>query len=116
MSEPARRYEVVLAGAARDQLRRIRKRHGTPAAGQLLALIKELSDDPESKTEPLCGLLKGFRSLHSGRFRVVVRVARQVVRVYVVAIGWHESGHRADVYKLLEEAVKRGRIRPEDFE
>ena len=112
MSEPVR-YEVFITGTAAAHLRRIGKKRGRGALEQLHALIGDLTEDPESKTQALRGALSGFRSLHGGRFHVIIRISGRAVRVYVVAVGWHESGSRDDVYAALERAVRRGGIAPD---
>jgi mRNA-degrading endonuclease RelE of RelBE toxin-antitoxin system len=103
-------FTVLITAVAEGMLRDIARRRGRAAVEQLRAVILDLRHDPEQQTQPLTGALHGLRSLHSGRFRVVVKVVRRTVRVYVVGVGWHASGDRVDVYQVVRRLIERGRI------
>lgn len=105
-------YTIIITQTCERMLKIIKKQRGRQTLDQLQALILDLRTEPEKKTQALTGMLKGFRSLHAGRFRVVVRVEQQVLRVYVVGAGWHASGERDDVYQILARMVERGTIEP----
>ena len=63
-------------------------------------------------TQALHAPLQAYRSLHCGRFRVIVKIVdHQVKIVYVMAVGWHESGSREDVYQSLQRAIRMGIIK-----
>lgn len=116
MAREPKRYEVLITETAAASLREIGRTRGRAALKQLRAVIEALAVDPEKQTEPLRGPLKGLRSKHTGRFRVIVRVAQRTVRVYVVYAGWHQSGSRADIYAAVERAVKAGMIDPSSLD
>lgn len=104
------KYEVALTSTAIDMLRDIKRTRGKQTYEQLREAILDLAESPVEKTKPLTGLLRAFRSLHLGRFRVVVRVSDAEVRVYVVGVGWHASGDRDDIYQVLQRMASEGRL------
>lgn len=108
----AREYRVVITATAEKMLKAVKKQRGRAAVEQLRELVLTLRTGPELKTEPLTGMLRGFRSLHSGRFRIVVRIVDRTITVYVVGVGWHASGERDDIYQLLQRLVERGSLDP----
>jgi mRNA-degrading endonuclease RelE of RelBE toxin-antitoxin system len=102
-------YEVVITESAKLMLKDL-KRHGKGTLEQLKRVIMGLATNPEGQTTELRAELKGFRSLHVGRFRIIIKIVEHEVKVYVVGVGWHESGDRDDVYQLVSALIKRGRI------
>ena len=64
------------------------------------AAVERLAEDPE-RGKPLQLTLKGLRSWRTGEWRVVYRVAHDVVEVLVVAVG-----HRREVYDQLRDRVR----------
>lgn len=104
-------YRVLVTARAAKGLKSLKKR--PDVLRQLRTAIEDLRNDPEGQTQPLAGELSQFRSLHVGRCRVVVKIDRTTVVVYVVAAGWHTSGARADVYALLKRDIKHGHIDPD---
>jgi mRNA-degrading endonuclease RelE of RelBE toxin-antitoxin system len=111
MSQGApRQYEVFITQTCKKTLKAIKKKRGEEAVRQVQALILDLAINPEQKTQPLTGMLKGFRSLHAGRFRIVIRINDRIVRVYVVGAGWHASGERDDIYQVLSRMLESGEI------
>lgn len=103
-------YTVVITKPAEEMLGELR-RFGKPGLMQIRAAIEALAVDPVRKTQPLQNELRGLRSLHVGRFRIIVEIVDRCVTVYVVAVGWHESGHREDVYRHVLRLIRSGRIR-----
>lgn len=102
-------YKVVMTDTAKAMLRDL-KRHGKGTIEQLKRVVLGLENNPQGQTTELRAELKGYRSLHVGRFRIIVKIMEKEVLVYVVGVGWHESGDREDVYQLVTSLVKRGRI------
>lgn len=105
-----RRYEVVLTETASKMLRDIKRKRGRQTYEQVKAAIQDLSQKPVQKTQALTGLLGEFRSMHLGRFRLVVKIAEAKLVVCVVGVGWHTSGDRNDVYRILERMARRGTL------
>jgi addiction module RelE/StbE family toxin len=102
-------YRVEMTATAKAMLKDL-KRHGKGTLEQLKQVVMGLANNPHGQTTELRAELKGYRSLHVGRFRIIVKIVDEKVTVYVIGIGWHESGDRDDVYQLVASLVKRGRI------
>lgn len=61
------------------------------------AIQEKLTYHPETFGKPLRRSLKGYRRLHVGEYRVIFRIEKSVVKIFVI-------GHRSAVY---EDYVKR---------
>lgn len=103
-------YSVFVTDFALKNLQKL-KRHGKENLRQIHRLLAELKTDPYGMTQELHAPLQGFRSLHSGRFRAVIRIVDQKLYVYIVGIGWHESGDRDDIYQVVQRALASGVIK-----
>lgn len=60
------------------------------------AIEKKLTENPEVFGKPLRHSLKGYRKLRVGDYRVVFRIERTTVKVFVIQ-------HRSVVYKILKK-------------
>ena len=107
-------YRVRLVREASEMLRKIGKKFGKKTYEALRDLIQELEFNPEQKGEMLTGELYGLYSLHYSRFRVIYRIHDGAAEVVVLAAGWHESGSRKDIYRILERMVESGYLDIED--
>jgi len=105
-------YEVFVTEHAKKNLAALKK-HGKQTLLQIRRVLAELAHDPYGQTSELHAPLHAYRSLHVGRFRAVVQIHEKQVRVYVVAVGWHESGSRDDIYQQLGRAILSGAIKIE---
>jgi len=99
-------YKVIITTTARLMMRDLKK-FGKGTIEQVQRIITDLAYDPEGKTQPLRNELAGFRSLHRGRFRIIIKIVNREVCVYVWGVGWHESGARADVYQALARLLTK---------
>lgn len=78
------------------------------------ALKRELRD--KVQTDPVrCSLelsepLKGYRSFHFGKYRVVFRVYEDLAAIAVVGVGEKIPSSQSDIYKRLERLAKRGKL------
>lgn len=79
------------------------KKHSTHRQKILRAIHKKLTVDPIAFGKPLTGQLKGYFRLRVGEFRVIYKVEKQVVTVFVVKIGL-----RKDALVYLETARRLG--------
>ena len=107
---PDKRYRVLLAAEAKEMLRKIGKKYGKKTYQVLRDLIRELEFEPDKRGQPLCGQLQGLYSLHYSRFRVIYRIEHGVTMVLVIAAGYHESGARSDIYRIIERLVESGSL------
>lgn len=71
---------------------------------------KRIHLDPMGCSEGLTGPLEGFRSYHSGKYRVIYRVFEDIKVVAVVGIGKKDAGHQAEIYKKLETLAASGKL------
>lgn len=55
--------------------------------------------------KPLLRELKGFRSIYAGRYRVIYKVHREKIVVYVLCVGLRKDGDKYDVYKLTKKLI-----------
>lgn len=59
---------------------------------------KKLTTNPEVFGKPLRHSLKGYRKLRVGDYRVVFRIEKNIVKVFVIQ-------HRSVVYKILSKRI-----------
>ena len=102
-------YEVVLTDLATKNLKKLKK-HGRETLLQIQRVLLELEKDPYGMTTELRSPLHEYRSLHVGRFRAVVKIVDRDVVVYILGVGWHESGSRDDIYAKITRAIEAGAI------
>lgn len=98
--------QVTIAPAALQMLQKITDRR---VRAKLRDRIDELEHDPELQGKALMGELAGYRSVRAvgQRYRVLYRVDRKEVTVYVVALGIRKEGSREDVYQLAAKLLRR---------
>ena len=109
-------YDVKIIGIAQKMLAKIARKHGRKQLDILERVINNLALDPHAQTTQLRGMLSSFRSAHCGRFRIIIKIVDETVRVYVVGAGWHEFECRDDIYAVMTRLVESGAVDPEDFE
>lgn len=63
-----------------------------------VAIETKLTTHPEVFGKPLRHSLKGYRKLRVGDYRIVFRIEKQTVKVFIIQ-------HRSVVYKMLEKRV-----------
>ena len=76
--------------------------------------IRSLVTDPEQQGKPLLGPLQGFRSVrvYRQRYRILYRVDRTEVFVFIVALGIRKEGDRQDIYTLAQKLLRSGLLGP----
>ena len=99
--------KIVISPSALKMLKEIPDRRIQTKIGQV---IDGLNQDPELKGKALWDELAGFRSIRAvgQRYRIIYKVDRGIVSVYVVAIGIRKEGNRGDVYQLAQKLVRLG--------
>ena len=75
----------------------------------ILNRIEGLSDEPDKQGKMLVKDLSGFRSIHAaGRYRIIYRVDKQTVIVYILAAGIRKQGDKKDIYKIAKKLLDAG--------
>ena len=68
---------------------------------RILKRIEGLSEEPNKQGKMLLKDLSGFRSIHAaGRYRIIYKVDKQTVIVYILAAGIRKQGDKKDIYKI----------------
>lgn len=75
---------------------------------QIARRIEELQTEPEKRGKPLLGELAGLYSLRAvgQRYRILYRIDREKIIVYVVAVGIRKQGGTDDIYTLAKRLLK----------
>lgn len=70
----------------------------------------KLATDPAGCSEQLREPLAGWRSFHSGKYRVIFKLYKDFKIVAVAGIGKHSPQASQDIYRKLELLAKSGRL------
>jgi mRNA interferase RelE/StbE len=70
--------------------------------------VRVLEDEPEKQGKPLTGELSGYRSLRAvgQRYRVIYRMEREKLLVWIIALGIRKKGSKRDIYTLARKLLK----------
>ena len=100
-------YKIITSPSALKMLKEIPDRRIQTKISQV---IDGLAHDPELKGKALWDELSGLRSIRAigQRYRIIYKVNRGIVTVYVVAVGIRKEGDRGDVYRLAQKLVRLG--------
>ena len=53
--------------------------------------------------------LSGYRSIHvAGRYRIIYKIDKQTVTVYILASGIRKEGDKKDIYKIAKKLLNAG--------
>ena len=75
----------------------------------VLNRIQKLSDEPDKRGKKLVKDLSGFRSVHAaGRYRIIYKIDKQTVIIYVLAAGIRKEGDKKDIYKIAKRLLNAG--------
>ena len=75
----------------------------------ILDRIDQLSEEPDKQGKYLVQDLSGFRSVHAaGRYRIIYKIDKKTVIVYVLAAGIRKEGDKKDVYKVAKKLLNAG--------
>ena len=74
----------------------------------LINRIEKLKSEPEKQGKPLANIFKGYRSVRAvdQRYRIIYRVDRNQVVVFVVGVGLRRQGDRGDIYAMLARLLE----------
>ncbi len=75
----------------------------------ILDRIGQLSEEPDKQGKNLVQDLSGFHSVHAaGRYRIIYKIDKKTVIVYVLAAGIRKEGDKKDVYKIAKKLLNAG--------
>jgi mRNA interferase RelE/StbE len=75
----------------------------------ILERIQKLSDEPDKQGKMLVKNLSGFRSIHAaGRYRILYKIEKKTVIVYVLAAGIRKEGDKKDIYQIAKKLLRAG--------
>ncbi len=76
---------------------------------RILKRIEGLSEEPNKQGKMLLKDLSGFRSIHAaGIYRIIYKVDKQTVIVYILAAGIRKQGDKKDIYKIAKKLLDAG--------
>ena len=100
------KYEILITNTC---LALIEKIPDKKIQRTILNRIEGLSDEPDKQGKMLVKELSGFRSIHAaGRYRIIYKVDRQTVIIYILAAGIRKQGDKKDIYKITKKLLKAG--------
>ena len=100
------KYRILITHTC---LRQIEKIPDRAIQRTILDRIKELSDEPDKQGKRLVKDLSGFLSVHAaGRYRIIYKIDKRTVIVYVLAAGIRKEGDKKDIYKIAKKLLDAG--------
>ncbi len=81
---------------------------------KIMDRIEALRSDPQKQGKMLVQNLTGFRSIHAaGRYRVLYKIDKDTVIVWIVAAGIRKEGDQKDIYKIAKKLLRLGLLNHE---
>ena len=75
----------------------------------ILDRIEKLADAPDKQGKRLVKDLSGFHSIHAaGRYRIIYKIDKKTVIVYVLAAGIRKEGDKKDIYQIAKKLLSAG--------
>ena len=100
------KYKILITDTCLTLIRRIRDKK---IQRTILDRIQKLSDEPDKQGKKLVKDLSGFRSVHAaGRYRIIYKIDKQMVIVYVLAAGIRKEGDKKDIYEIARKLLNAG--------
>jgi mRNA interferase RelE/StbE len=99
-------YQVLVTATAKRLLQAVVDRRVRAA---LVDRMAALTREPEKQGKALGGELAGLRSVRAvgQRYRIIYKVERRRVIVFVLALGLRQEGGRGDVYALARKLLRQ---------
>ena len=73
----------------------------------ILNRIERLAEEPDKQGKILVKELSGFRSIHAaGRYRIIYKVDKNTVIIYILAAGIRKQGDKKDIYQITKKLLK----------
>ena len=100
------KYKIRITDTCITLIRRIRDQK---IQRTILERIQKLSDEPDKQGKKLVKDLSGFRSVHAaGRYRIIYKIDKQTVIIYVLATGIRKEGDKKDIHEIARKLLNAG--------
>ena len=100
------RYRILITEAC---LSLIEKLSDKKIQRTILDRIEQLSEEPDKQGKNLVQDLSGFRTVHAaGWYRIIYKINKKAVIVYVLAAGIRKEGDKKDIYKIAKKLLNAG--------
>ena len=100
------KYKILITDTCLTLIRRIRDKK---IQRTILDRIQKLSDEPEKQGKKLVKDLSEFRSVHAaGRYKIIYKIDKQMVIIYVLAAGIRKKGDKKDIYEIARKLLNAG--------
>ena len=100
------KYRICITDTCLAQIERIPDKK---IQWTILDRIKNLADEPVQQGKRLVKHLSGFHTIHAaGRYRIIYKIDKQTVIVYVLAAGIRKEGDKKDIYKIAKKLLNAG--------
>jgi mRNA interferase RelE/StbE len=100
------KYRIIITNTC---LSLIKKLSDKKIQRTILDRIEQLSEEPDKQGKYLVQDLSEFRSVHAaGRYRIIYKIDKQTVIVYVLAAGIRKEGDKKDIYKIAKKLLNAG--------
>lgn len=100
------KYDILITDTCLSMIQRIPNKK---TQRTILKRIEGLSHDPDKQGKKLIKKLSGFRSVHAaGRYRVIYKIDRKTVIIYVLAAGIRKEGDKRDIYEIARKLLNAG--------
>lgn len=100
------KYRILITNTC---LRLLEKIPDKKIQRSILDRIQRLSDEPDKQGKKLVKDLSGFLSIHAaGRYRIIYKIDKRTVIVYVLAAGIRKEGDKKDIYEIAKKLLDAG--------
>jgi mRNA interferase RelE/StbE len=100
------KYKILITDTCFTLIRRIRDQK---IQRTILDRIQKLSDEPDKQGKKLVKDLSGFHSVHAaGKYRIIYKIDKQMVFIYVLAAGIRKEGDKKDIYEIARKLLNAG--------
>ena len=100
------KYKILITGTC---LALIGKIADKKIQRTILKRIAGLSDEPDKQGKMLVKDLSGFRSIHAaGRYRIVYKIDKKTVIIFILAAGIRKQGDKKDIYEIAKKLLTAG--------
>ena len=75
----------------------------------ILDRINNLAHEPDKQGKRLVKDLSGFHAIHAaGKYRIIYKIDKQTVIVYMLAVGIRKDADKKDIYQTAKKLLSAG--------